>query len=135
MPWTTLTIPTFTDPRGHLQVLEGGGLPFPIRRVFWIHGVPRGVTRGGHAHGTQTQALVCMAGSLRVDLDDGRAPGSVVLDRPDRILILPPGIWAEETPLTVGVVYTVFCSGAFDPADYLRTREAWARAFPTGSGT
>jgi hypothetical protein len=39
-------IPQRGDSRGGLSVAElGGALPFPVRRVYWIHGTKPGVSR------------------------------------------------------------------------------------------
>ena len=64
-------IPTVGDDRGCLSVVEAGQTaPFPIRRVFYMHGMT--AERGGHAHRDTDQLVVCVSGSLRLDLTDGR---------------------------------------------------------------
>ena len=36
---------------GTLSVFEGGhDVPFDIKRIYYIHGAPKGTHRGGHAH-------------------------------------------------------------------------------------
>ena len=55
---TVLDLPTFSDPRGALTVLDQA-LPFAPVRTYWIFGAD-GQTRGGHRHKLSRQALVAM---------------------------------------------------------------------------
>ncbi len=117
---------TRSDPRGNLSVLTGlADLPFQFARLFWIHGVAAGTTRGAHAHRVQHQAIICMSGAIDVLVDDGHAPRTVRLDRCDMVLHLPPLVWAEQTVLVEGTVYAVLASGPYEPAEYLLDRHAW----------
>ena len=71
-----------TAGEGYLTFFEGEhDLPFPIRRIYYIHGTAQGVQRGGHAHRALRQMLFCPYGSILIKLDDGR---EVLLDRPEK---------------------------------------------------
>ena len=67
--FTQLLLPTFTDARGSLTVLEGK-LPFAPVRTYWIYGAD-GHTRGGHRHRHSRQALVAINGSVSIYMNDG----------------------------------------------------------------
>ena len=54
--------PIVTEPRGALLPLHLAELPFVPRRVFAITDVPVGTERGGHAHRSGMQLLVCLQG-------------------------------------------------------------------------
>jgi len=46
-----IDLPTIPDARGSLTFAECGCTrAFRPRRVYWVHGVPAGAVRGGHAH-------------------------------------------------------------------------------------
>ncbi len=121
--------PTHRDARGALTVLAAGlDLPFAFDRCFYVHGAPVGAMRGGHAHRAQHQAIFCPTGRLSVLVADAAGERTVILDRPDQLLHLPPLTWAEETPVAEGTVWVVLASGRYDPADYLKTRDAWRKA-------
>jgi UDP-2-acetamido-3-amino-2,3-dideoxy-glucuronate N-acetyltransferase len=61
------------DIRGNLSVGEfARDIPFSPKRYFLIFNVPNGEVRGVHAHKSCHQFLVCIRGSCRVLLDDGR---------------------------------------------------------------
>jgi dTDP-4-dehydrorhamnose 3,5-epimerase-like enzyme len=121
-------IPQHGDARGQLSVAElGGALPFPVRRVYWIHGTQPGVSRGFHAHKQLRQLCVCVAGSVRIVLFDGRREESVVLDSYAKGLLIGPGLWREMHDFSPDCVLMVFADAEYDEADYIRNREQFIR--------
>lgn len=121
-------IPQCGDARGGLSVAElGGALPFPVRRAYWIHGTASGVSRGFHAHKKLRQLCVCVAGSVRMSLFDGRREESVVLDSNSKGLLVGPGLWREMHDFSPDSVLMVFADAEYDEADYIRDREAFIR--------
>jgi dTDP-4-dehydrorhamnose 3,5-epimerase len=121
-------IPQRGDARGGLAVAEfGGALPFAVRRVYWIHGTTPGASRGFHAHKKLRQLCVCVAGSVRLSLFDGRREESVLLDSPTKGLLIGPGLWREMHDFSPGSVLMVFADAEYDEADYIRDREAFIR--------
>ena len=121
-------IPQRGDTRGGLSVVElGGVLPFVVRRIYWIYGTKPGVSRGFHAHKKLRQLCVCVAGSVRLSLFDGRHEESVVLDSSAKGLLIGPGLWREMHDLSPDCVLMVFADAEYDEADYIRDREAFIR--------
>ena len=61
------------DERGQLVALEEGiDIPFSIKRVYYMYDTVKGMVRGKHAHKSLEQILVCIHGSCKILLDDGR---------------------------------------------------------------
>lgn len=121
-------IPQRGDVRGALSVAElGGALPFPVRRVYWIHGTSLGVSRGFHAHVKLRQLCVCVAGSVRLILFDGHREESVVLDSSAKGLLIGPGLWREMHDFSPDCILMVFADTEYDEADYIRDREQFIR--------
>lgn len=87
-----INIPTFTDERGAISVMDKE-LPFQVRRVFWLHHIADGKERGEHALLDSTEIIVAVHGLFVVDLDDTTNKTSVLLDSPDKGLVIRPGIW------------------------------------------
>lgn len=87
-----IDIPTFTDERGAISVMDKE-LPFQVRRVFWLHHIADGKDRGEHALLDSTEIIVAVHGSFVVDLDDTVSKTSVLLDSPDKGLMIRPGVW------------------------------------------
>lgn len=123
-----VSIPHLGDARGGLAVAElGGALPFSVRRVYWIFDTKAGVSRGFHAHRRLRQLCVCLAGSVRMRLFDGRREEDFVLDAPDKALVIGPGIWREMHDFSADCILLVLADAEYDEADYIRDRETFIR--------
>lgn len=89
---TLIDVPTFTDERGAISVMDKE-LPFQVKRVFWLHHIQEGKDRGAHALLEGMEIMIAVHGSFVVDLDDGVSKISVLLDDASKGLIIRPGIW------------------------------------------
>ena len=85
-------IPTFTDERGAISVMDKE-LPFEVKRVFWLHHIQEGKDRGAHALLDSEEIMVAIHGSFVVELDDTETKTSVVLNDPGKGLMIRSGIW------------------------------------------
>jgi dTDP-4-dehydrorhamnose 3,5-epimerase-like enzyme len=113
------------DARGALVALDlPAAVPFPVVRAFWVFDVPADTARGAHAHKQCQQFLVCVTGSVAVEVFDGSAERSIALAE-GQALHVPPGIFATERYVTPGSVLMVFCDRPYEPADYLTDRAAF----------
>lgn len=92
---------------------------FVINRVFYIYDIPSGSKRGGHAHRQTAELIVALAGSFSVVLYDGSNTTTVTLDRPDRGLYVPPGIWLNLEDFSSGSVCLVMCDDVYIESDYI----------------
>ena len=116
------------DPRGSLSFVEGGRhVPFEIKRIFYLHNIVPGSSRGGHAHRLLHQVIAALHGSFTVMLDDGTSRKSFLLDRPDQGLHVVPGTWNELSGFSSGAVCFVLASDYFDEADYIRDYDTFLR--------
>lgn len=125
---TLIEVPTRADARGALSFLEeGNGLPFAVKRIFYMHGIPPGAERGAHAHRKLEQLLIAISGSFEVKLEGHAGEHAFSLDRPDRALYVPPMTWTEVRNFSPGAVCVVLASDRYDESDYLRERAAFLR--------
>lgn len=117
-----LEIPKISDPdgRGNLSVIEKDVLPFVIKRVYYLYDVPSSSTRGGHAHKKLQQFLIALSGSFDVVLDNGNQRRTITLNRPDRGLLIPNGVWRELENFSSGAVCLSLVSAEYNEADYIR---------------
>ena len=115
-----IDIPKIHDVRGNLAVIEGECIPFVIKRVYYLYDVPSDAYRGGHSHKEQLEFLVALSGSFEVILNDGTTKQSIMLNKPDKGLLIPTGIWRELENFSSGSVCLVIASGEFDESDYIR---------------
>ena len=84
------------DERGSLSAFDEPELPFPIRRFFYMHRVPQGQERGGHAHRDTQQCVLAIAGRFMMDVSDGKDSATYALDDPDRALYVPSMTWVRR---------------------------------------
>ena len=115
-----IDIPEISDPRGNLAVIEKDVVPFEIKRVYYLYDVPSDAYRGGHAHKKQLELLIALSGSFDVVLDDAKNKSKVMLNKPNRGLLIPTGIWRELDGFSSGAVCLVLASDEFDENDYIR---------------
>ena len=112
----------FSDPKGSLTPIEAERhVPFAIKRVFYFYDIPVGESRGAHAHHSQQQVVVCLAGRFEVLLEDGRRRQRISLSRPWRALYLPAMLWASQSSFDGGTVGLVLASDVYHEADYIRS--------------
>ena len=109
-----------TDPRGNLSVIEKDIIPFEFKRVYYLYDVPSDAYRGGHAHREQSEYLIALSGSFDVILDDGENKIKHTLNKPNKGLLITPGIWRELENFSSGAVCLVLASDVYEEADYIR---------------
>ena len=114
------------DDRGQLVALETmKNIPFSIKRVYYMWDTAEGVCRGGHAHKSLKQILICVHGSCKILLDDGMEKQSVLLDRPDEGLYIENSLWREMYDFSSDAVLMVLASELYDENDYIRNYDAF----------
>ena len=107
--------------RGSLVSLEGNeSVPFDIKRVYYIFDTKEGVSRGFHAHRNLKQVAVCVTGSCRFVLDNGKQREEVVLDKPTTGLLIEDLTWREMHDFSPDCVLMVLASEYYDESDYIR---------------
>ena len=109
------------DERGQLIALEEmKNIPFVIKRVYYMYDTVQGVTRGYHAHKSLQQILICVHGSCKIRLDDGKEKKVVTLNSPDEGLYVSNVIWREMFDFSPDAVLMVLASELYDEDDYIR---------------
>ena len=115
-------IKSFSDERGELSVLqegEGVGVPFSIKRIYYLYDTKATHVRGVHAHHKLEQVIVSLYGKFEVKLDDGKNSKIVVLDKPNLGLYICPMIWREVTSLENNGICMVLASRKYEEEDYI----------------
>ena len=117
-----IDIPKIVDQqgRGKLSFIEKDVIPFSIKRVYYLYDVPSDAYRGGHAHKKLIQLMISLSGSFEVLLDDGKKRKKVMLNKPDKGLLIPKGIWREMDNFSSGAICMVLASENFDESDYFK---------------
>ncbi|TXD83341.1 WxcM-like domain-containing protein [Subsaximicrobium wynnwilliamsii] len=116
-------IPNVHDQRGKLAVIEKHVIPFKMQRIYYLFDVPSDAYRGGHAHKIQESVVIALSGSFEVVIKDGKDEQRIMLNKPDKGLYIPTGIWREIENFSSGSVCLVLASTEFEEADYIRDYE------------
>ncbi len=117
----TISFKPLGDERGSLIALDGNkDIPFSLKRVYYIFSTKAGVARGFHAHKKLKQVAVCVTGSCRFVLDDGKKKQSVTLDSPITGLVIEGVVWREMYDFSPDCVLMVLADQYYDESDYIR---------------
>jgi len=125
-----IDIPKIVDEhgRGNLAVIEKNTYPFNIKRVYYLYDVPSDAYRGGHAHKEVYELLIALSGSFEVLLDDGKVKQKIMLNKPNKGLLIPTGVWRELDNFSSGAVCLVLASKEYDEDDYIRDYDKFVKS-------
>ena len=116
------------DHRGQLVALEEyNDIPFEIKRVFYMYNTKDATTRGKHAHKSLEQILVCIHGSCKVRLDNGKEKKVVFLEKPYEGLYLPSKVWGEMFDFSEDAVLMSLASEVYNEEEYIRDYEEFLK--------
>ena len=122
----------YGDHRGQLVALEEGKeIPFSVRRVYYIYDTAQGVVRGKHAHKSLEQILICVHGSCKILLDNGKEKEEVILDNPQEGLYIANNIWREMSDFSADAVLLVLASNEYNEDDYIRDYQKFLDSLET----
>lgn len=122
-----IQIPKIDDHRGNIAVIENDVVPFTIKRVYYLFDIPSIARRGGHAHREQFELLIPLSGSFDVIVDDGKEKKTIVLNKPDKGLLIKSNIWRELENFSSGSVCLVISSGEYLEEDYIRNYQEFLK--------
>lgn len=113
--------PPHGDSRGQLVAIEEQkDIPFDIKRVYYIYATTEGTHRGLHAHRKLEQVLLCIHGSCKVKLDDGKSSEIVELSNPCEGIYMSAYVWRDMYDFSEDAVLLVLASDYYDEEDYIR---------------
>ena len=103
-----------------ISLEENINVPFKIKRVYFIFDTNDGVSRGLHAHKDLKQVVICVKGSCRLVLDDGKSKESIILDSPNKGIYIDNSKWREMHDFSEDCILLVLASKVYDESDYIR---------------
>lgn len=113
-----------SDYRGSLVAIQQiKDIPFKIKRIYYMYDVKKGTIRGGHAHKTLQQLLICVNGSCKILLDKGNEKKTIILDKKNLGVYIGPNTWREMFDFSEGSVLLVLASDYYKEEDYIRNYE------------
>lgn len=122
------------DERGMLVALEEfNDIPFHIKRVYYMYNTVNNVIRGKHAHKNLEQILVCIHGSCKIKLDNGKEKKIIPLEKPYEGLYVAHNMWREMYDFSSDAVLLVLASEVYDASDYIREYDEFIHYVNEGS--
>ena len=104
---------------GYLVPLDEG-IPFEVKRLFYLTDVPKEVSRGRHAYQETKQVLICVSGRVKVRCQEGERDVIYQLYDNKKALYLEPHVWREAYDFSERAVLLVLSSKEYDEEDYRR---------------
>lgn len=106
---------------GYLTPIESlGEIPFEVKRLYYIYGVGKDITRGHHSHKKLHQMLICLNGSVDIRLENFFGEEKYTLNDPSVGLYVGPDNWREMSNFSDDAVLLALASEKYDPEDYIR---------------
>lgn len=117
-----------SDKRGNMIPLEyPKQLPFDLKRVYYIYGVPSEEKRGFHSHNDLEQILIAVNGTVKILTKTPYEEEIVLLDNPNKGLYIGPMVWREMFEFSKDAVLLVLASHEYDELDYIRDYAEYER--------
>lgn len=113
-----LTFANHPDDRGCLTVIDKI-LPYDIKRVFYIYGVPENLERGRHGHKKNRVTLIAVCGNCQIEVRNHDGIQLFDLNRPDQGLLLNPEDWHEMRNFKNNCVLLALASEHYEATDYV----------------
>lgn len=112
---------THSDERGSLIALEESrNIPFKIKRIYYIFGTNKNMPRGFHAHKKLKQIAICLSGSCKIKLDNGKINKTITLNNPSTGILIDKMIWREMHSFSPDCILLVLASENYDDSDYIK---------------
>ena len=117
--------PVFKSSYGDLSVVDKStGLPFQMKRIFYVYNNPVGSRRGDHAHKELKEFIWCISGKIEVfNISLLGKKSSFILDKPNKGLYIPEKTWSYQVNLSEDSIYCVIASDIYIEEDYIRKFE------------
>ena len=109
----------YLDDRGILVPMEIHPFKFPVKRLFWVTGVPKGTTRGNHAHYKTRQMLICIKGSITVHLKYQNEVEDIFPLTANQWCFVDKLVWDAQTFSSPDDILLVLADTFYDKEDYI----------------
>ena len=91
-----------------------------LKRIYYIFGTQKNVSRGHHAHKRLHQAALCISGSCEMTIDNGDSQEKILINSPYKAINLPPMLWHEMYNFSQDCILLVLASDFYNEDDYIR---------------
>lgn len=116
---------TISEDDGKLIFIEEKkNIPFEIKRVFQIYGVPStDIVRANHASINTFFVLQAVSGQVSVEFDDGKKKCLYKLNKIEEAVLVPPLIWMKTMFFSKNAILQVYASERYQNCQYIKDYE------------
>jgi dTDP-4-dehydrorhamnose 3,5-epimerase-like enzyme len=122
-----IKVGTAIDKRGQLCFTENAEMPFKIERVFWISNIPKGESRGCHAHRICAEIVFPAQGSFDMFVSDSEGERTYKMADPSIGIYIGPNVWCELKNFSQDAVCVVLASHRYMTEGYVNDYEEFKR--------
>lgn len=109
------------DDRGKLVAIESlKDVPFEIKRIFYIYGLPYNAIRGQHANKKSEFVLINLCGSCKIRLYDENEEWVVSLDKPNVGIYIPALVWKDMYDFSKDSILLSLSNEYYNTDEYIR---------------
>ena len=104
-------------------------IPFNVKRVYFLHSVPKNVMRGGHAHKIEKEVFLCVKGSCFAIIDSGNGKEKIALNSPEKAIFIDTMVWHEFIDFSEDCVLLALSSTKYlkGEQNYIYSYEEWKK--------
>ncbi len=115
--------------RGKLVPIElDGAIPFEVKRVYYLWGIPTGAVRGAHAHTVEKEVFVCIRGRCAIKVsNDGSPPNKIIMNSANRGIFVDNLVWHEFSDFSPDAILLGVSSTSYMPDNYINNFEEFAK--------
>ncbi len=105
---------------GKTSIIEGNtDIPIDIKRVFYIYGSDLKTVRAGHRLKKTIQVIICVNGSYKIYINDGKKEETFILSSPEKALVVEPKDWHTMQALMSSSILLVLSSEHYSVDEYI----------------
>lgn len=109
------------DERGSLISLENSrNIGFNIKRMYYIYGIQKNISRGFHAHKKLKQLLIAISGTVDIYCEYNDIKQTFSLTSPNVGLLIEGPVWHTMHKFSEDSVLVVLADDFYDENDYIR---------------
>lgn len=119
------------DNRGIIEVFENDEkFNFKINRIFYIHSNFKSLIRGDHAHKLTKQILICLNGSAKLMLDNGKLKKNFKIRKNGPAIFVKTGVWHVVKDMTKDCLLLVLCDKKYNRRkDYINNYKKFKKLY------
>jgi dTDP-4-dehydrorhamnose 3,5-epimerase-like enzyme len=124
-------IKSVKDKRGIIEIFESDEkFDFKIQRIFYIHSNFKNYIRADHAHRLTSQILICLNGSAKLILDNGKIKKSFKIKKGGSAIYVKTGVWHILKDMTKDCLLLALCDKKYlKRKDYISDYKSFLKLY------